>query len=35
MPDLYQAHGYLYTMIIMLVIAVAQVIYFWRKGWFK
>ncbi len=35
MPELYQAHGYLYTMIIMLVIAIAQVIYFWRKGWFK
>lgn len=35
MPELYQAHGYLYTMLIMLVIAVVQVIYFGRKGWFK
>lgn len=35
MPELYQAHGYLYTIIIMLVIALLQVIYFWRKGWFK
>lgn len=35
MPELYQEHGYLYTMIIMGVIAVVQVIYFWRKGWFK
>lgn len=35
MPELYQAHGYLYTMVIMFVIALVQVIYFWRKGWFK
>jgi magnesium transporter len=35
MPELYQSHGYLYTMIIMIFIAIVQVIYFWRKGWFK
>ncbi|WP_316766972.1 magnesium/cobalt transporter CorA [Pedobacter frigiditerrae] len=35
MPELYQEHGYLYTMIVMGIIAVVQVIYFWRKGWFK
>jgi len=35
MPELYQAHGYLYTMIGMAIIAVLQIIYFWRKGWFK
>jgi magnesium transporter len=35
MPELYHPHGYLYTMIIMGLIAVLQVIYFWRKGWFK
>jgi magnesium transporter len=35
MPELYQEHGYLYTMIIMGLIAVLQIIYFWRKGWFK
>ena len=35
MPELYQEHGYLYTMIVMGLIAVLQVIYFWRKGWFK
>ncbi|WP_165585818.1 magnesium/cobalt transporter CorA [Pedobacter nototheniae] len=35
MPELYMEHGYLYTWIIMGVIAVLQVIYFWRKGWFK
>lgn len=35
MPELYQEHGYLYTMIGMGIIAVLQMIYFWRKGWFK
>jgi magnesium transporter len=35
MPELYQEHGYVYTMIIMFIIAIFQVAYFWRKGWFK
>jgi magnesium transporter len=35
MPELYDEHGYMYTMIVMGLIAVVQVIYFWRKGWFK
>lgn len=35
MPELYQENGYLYTMIVMGLIAVLQIIYFWRKGWFK
>jgi magnesium transporter len=35
MPELYEEHGYLYTMIVMGVIAVVQIIFFWRKGWFK
>jgi len=35
MPELYAEHGYLYTWIVMAVIAIVQVIYFWRKGWFK
>lgn len=35
MPELYQEHGYLYTMIVMGLIALLQIIYFWRKGWFK
>jgi len=35
MPELYQENGYLYTMIVMALIALAQIIYFWRKGWFK
>ncbi|MFF5382737.1 magnesium/cobalt transporter CorA [Pedobacter suwonensis] len=35
MPELYAEHGYLYTWLVMAVIAIIQVIYFWRKGWFK
>ncbi len=35
MPELYQENGYLYTMIGMGIIAALQVVYFWRKGWFK
>ncbi len=35
MPELYAPHGYLYTMLIMLLIAVVQFIFFWRKGWFN
>lgn len=35
MPELYQEHGYLYTIIVMAAIAVVQILYFWRKGWFK
>ncbi|WP_432714535.1 magnesium/cobalt transporter CorA [Pedobacter sp.] len=35
MPELYADHGYIYTMVFMAIIAIAQLIYFWRKGWFK
>lgn len=35
LPELYKPHGYLYTMIVMLVIAIAQFLFFWRKGWFN
>lgn len=35
MPELYQEHGYLYTMIVMGLIAVFQIFYFAKKGWFK
>ncbi len=35
MPELYSPHGYFWTWIVMGVIAVVQIIYFWRKGWFK
>jgi magnesium transporter len=34
MPELYQPHGYLYTLLGMVLIAVIQLIIFWRKGWF-
>jgi magnesium transporter len=35
MPELYADNGYIYTMIFMAIIALAQLIYFWLKGWFK
>lgn len=35
MPELYHENGYLYVMLIMGIIAGMQMIYFWRKGWFK
>ncbi|TDQ11678.1 magnesium/cobalt transporter CorA [Pedobacter metabolipauper] len=35
MPELYQENGYLYIMLFMGAIAFAQILYFWRKGWFK
>lgn len=34
MPELHQPHGYLYTMLSMAIIAVIQLIVFWKKGWF-
>lgn len=34
MPELYQPHGYLYTLIAMALIAIVQLIFFWKKGWF-
>ncbi len=33
MPELYSENGYIYTIAVMLFIAVLQMIYFWRKGW--
>lgn len=33
MPELYSENGYVYTMAVMLLIALVQMIYFWRKGW--
>jgi len=33
MPELYLENGYLYTMGAMLLIALLQIVYFWRKGW--
>ena len=34
MPELYSPHGYFYALAGMLIIAVIQVIAFWKKGWF-
>jgi len=34
MPELYWHHGYIYALVLMLIIAVAQLYIFWRKGWF-
>lgn len=33
MPELYSENGYIYTMAVMFLIAIVQMIYFWRKGW--
>ena len=33
MPELYYENGYLYTRGGMVIIAILQMIYFWRKGW--
>jgi magnesium transporter len=33
MPELYYENGYLYTIGGMVIIAILQMIYFWRKGW--
>lgn len=35
MPELYTAHGYEYCMGVMALIAIAQIVFFWRKGWFR
>ncbi len=35
MPELYSPHGYVYALLGMLVIALVQVIVFWKKGWFN
>jgi magnesium transporter len=33
MPELYQPHGYVTVMVVMLLIAIAQLIFFRRKKW--
>jgi magnesium transporter len=33
MPELYMEYGYFYILLGMLLIAIIQMIYFWRKGW--
>lgn len=35
MPELYTPHGYIYSLIAMFIVAVIQIIIFWRKGWFS
>ncbi|MDB5011409.1 MAG: magnesium and cobalt transport protein CorA, partial [Mucilaginibacter sp.] len=34
LPELYTPHGYFYALTVMFIIALIQVIVFWRKGWF-
>lgn len=35
MPELYSPHGYVYALLGMFIIAVIQIIVFWKKGWFS
>ena len=35
MPELYLDNGYLYVLGLMLIIAIAQIWYFGKKGWFR
>lgn len=35
MPELYAENGYSYTLAVMLIIALLQLVYFWRRGWLK
>ena len=35
MPELYSAHGYVYALLSMLLIAITLVVVFWKKGWFS
>ncbi len=35
MPELYFENGYLYVLGVMLIIAIAQIWYFSKKGWFR
>jgi len=35
MPELYAKDGYLYTLFAMLLIAIVQMVWFWRKGWLR
>jgi len=34
MPELYSPHGYIYAILGMLVLAIIQIVAFWKKGWF-
>ena len=35
LPELYNPHGYIYALLGMLVLAIIQVVAFWKKGWFS
>jgi len=35
MPELYSPHGYEYALLGMFIIALIQVVVFWKKGWFS
>ena len=35
MPELYSPHGYVYALAGMFILAVIQVLFFWKKGWFN
>ncbi|CAM3763279.1 magnesium/cobalt transporter CorA [Mucilaginibacter galii] len=35
MPELYEPHGYLYCVGIMVFIGLIQLLFFWKKGWFN
>jgi len=35
MPELYSPHGYIYALGGMFILAIIQVIVFWKKGWFN
>jgi magnesium transporter len=35
MPELYQPHGYVYCVAIMVAVGLLQLFFFWKKGWFS
>jgi magnesium transporter len=35
MPELYAPNGYPYTLAVMLMIALLQLVWFWKKGWLR
>lgn len=35
MPELYSPFGYVTVIVVMVVIAIVQVLLFWKKGWFR
>ena len=35
MPELYSPNGYIYCLAAMFLVAVVQIIFFWKKGWFS